>query len=133
MDILIDLIIYAVKQMTKDRPPRITPASFQQIEQQKAATEQRIREMQTAIANQQGRAKPARSNRGPSRAAATVRAPAPARSVSQAPDTRARTAPASSVPVVTHVHSQTPRRDFRIPLIFGEILAPPLALRDTEF
>src|SRR5882724_3744422 len=131
MDLLIDLIIYAVKQMTKDRPPRITPASFQEIEQQKAATEQRIREMQAAVARQQSRTKPARTNRGPARGAAAAKAPAVAPSLTQVPDTWTKTAPTLDVPtVVRRAPGRAPLPALRIPIILGEILAPPLALRD---
>ena len=49
MDILIDLIIWLIKNTTKARSPaapRITPPNQQEIDRQKAEVEKRIREMQ---------------------------------------------------------------------------------------
>jgi hypothetical protein len=129
MDLLIDLIIFVVKQMTKDRPPRISPPGFQEIERQKAATEQRIREIQQAVAQQQSRTKPAKPKRKVPRAAAPA-----AGSLTQPPAKWTTPAPAPKVPpVVASSRARAPISGLRIPLIMGEILAPPVALREQEF
>ena len=53
MDLLIEIIFRIIREATQDKPRAVTPRTFQEIERQKAATEQRIREMQTAMAKQQ--------------------------------------------------------------------------------
>jgi len=128
MDLLIDLIIFIAKQLNKDRPPRIMPPGFQEIEQQKAATEQRIRELQAAMAQQQVRTKPAKPKRGEARAAAPAK-----QSVTQPP--AKWTTPGLSIevpPVVASSRGRAPISGLRVPLILGEVLAPPVALREPE-
>src|SRR5579885_1177564 len=131
MDLLVDLIIYIVKQMTKDKPPSIKPPSFDEVERQKAATERRIREMQAAMAAQQARTKAVKVKRGPSRGAA-VAAPAKAtRTLSQTPDAWTTSIPDVKSPTaVTSAQGRAPIRELRIPFILGEVLSPPLALRE---
>jgi hypothetical protein len=134
MDLLIDLIIYLIKQLNKDKPRPITPQSYQAIEQQKLAVEQRIREMQAAMAQQQGRVKPVKAKRGPSRGA-PVAAPAKAvRTLTQTPDAYTTPPPDVKSPsAVISRQGRAPLGELRVPLILGEILAPPLALREPEF
>lgn len=130
MDLLIDLIIYAIKQLAKDRPPRVTPPGYAEIERQKAATEQRIREIREAVAQQQSRTKPAKPKRPVARAAAPAKG-----SLTQPPAKWTTPVPAPKVPpaVVASRTGRAPIAGLRIPLILGEILAPPVALREPEF
>jgi hypothetical protein len=132
MDVLIDLIIYVIRQMTKDKPSRITPAGFEAIERQKAATEQRIAEMQAAVARQQGRTKPL-VKRGPARGAAVPAAVSATPSLSQTPDIWTTPAPGIKAPsVVMSSRGRAPLKGLRIPIILGEVLGPPIALRERE-
>ena len=130
MDLLINLIIEIIEGLTKGTPKKAKPQSGEAVEQQRLATEQRIREMQAAIAQQKARAKPTRK-RGPSRGAPIA---PQAKAVPQAPD--AYTAPLSQTAAPSTIASKqgrAPLRELRIPFILGEILAPPLALREPEF
>jgi hypothetical protein len=134
MDLLIDLIIYIIKQLNKDKPRPITRQNFEAIEAQKAAVEQRIREMQASMAKQQARVKPQRARRGPSRGAPVAPPAKAVRTLTQTPDAYTMPTPDIKSPsVVTSRVGRAPLKELRIPFILGEILAPPLALREPEF
>jgi len=137
MDLLIEIIFKIIKEATQDKPRAVTPRTFQEIEQQKAATEQRIREMQAAMAKQQARTKPAKAKRGPARGAAVAATAAPAKAaptLSQTPDIWTTPAPQlKAAPLVSSSRGRAPLRELRIPFILGEVLAPPLALRESGF
>ncbi len=130
MEILIRIIIEIVKAMTKENPSakRITPEGWEAIEQQKRATEQRIREMQAAIAQQQARAKP-KPKGGPGRGAAVARQAKAVPTLTQTPDAYTTPTPAPKSPTVSSVDRRAPIRELRVPFILGEIIGPPLALR----
>jgi len=133
MELLIRLIIEIVEALAKDKPKKATSQSWEAIEQQRLATEQRIREMQAAIAQQKARAKPVRK-RGPSRGAAVAPQAKAVPTLTQTPD--AYTTPLSQTAAPSTVASKqgrAPLRELRIPFILGEILAPPVALREPEF
>jgi hypothetical protein len=134
MDLLIDLIIYIAKQLNKDKPRQITPQGYQAIEQQKLAVEQRIREMQAAMTQQQARVKPPRGKRRPPRGAPVAPPVQAVRTLTQTPDAYTTSAPVLEAPTaVTSSQRRAPLRELRIPFILGEVLAPPLALREPEF
>ena len=133
MDLLIQAIVAIIEGLTKDKPKKATSQSWEAIEQQRLATEQRIREMQAAIAQQQARAKPTRK-RGPSRGAPVAPRAKAVPTLTQTPD--AYTTPLSQTAAPSTVVSKqgrAPLRELRVPFILGEILAPPLALREPEF
>ena len=130
---LIQLIAEIIAGLSKEQPKKAKPQSWEAIEQQRLATEQRIREMQAAIAQQKARAKPTRK-RGPSRGAAVAPQAKAVPTLTQTPD--AYTTPLSPTAAPSTVASRqgrAPLRELRVPFILGEILAPPLALREPEF
>jgi hypothetical protein len=134
MEILARIIIAIIKEMAKDKPSKkITPVGWEAVEQQKLATEQKIREMQAAIAKQQARTKPVR-NRGPSRGAAVAPRAKAVPTLTQTPDAYTAPISTSGAPLaVSDMRGRAPLRELRVPFILGEILAPPVALREPEF
>src|SRR3954466_853569 len=114
MEVLIRLIIAIVKEMTKDQPKKIKPAGWSEIEQQRLATEQRIREMQAAIAEQRARAKPTRK-RGPSRGAAVAQQVKAVPTLTQTPDAYTTPIPAAKAPaeMSSGTRGRAPLRELR--------------------
>jgi len=133
MEILIRIIIAIIEGLARDKPGKATPRNWQAIEQQKLATEQRIREMQAAIEQQRAKAKPTRK-RGPSRGAAVAPQAKAVSTLTQTPDAYTIPMPALNVPATSNpARGRAPLRELRVPFILGEILAPPLALREPEY
>ena len=132
MSELIQLIVEIIAAASKEQPKKAKPQSWQAIEQQRLATEQRIREMQAAIAQQKARTKPARK-RGPSRGAAVAPQAKAVPTRTQTPDVYTTPTPRTTAPSVASAQGRAPLRELRVPFILGEILAPPLALREPEF
>ena len=127
MDILIDIIIYLVKQFAKTNQPQIRPPTPQELAAQQAAMKQRLEAMQKAMATQQARTKPVAKPRATAKQAAPAKA-----SLSQPPPAWTAAPPSTaSVPPVASP-AKAPLPGLKIPLILGEILAPPLALREPE-
>jgi len=131
MDLLIDLIIAIVKAATKDaKQPTLPAIRFDEAQRQRALAAQMQALQQQAIAGQRRGpvrpvAAPSRAGRRPQRGTPPA---LPARAV-------ATNAPSSPAPARA---GQSPgaaaaRVPLRIPLIMGEILGPPLALREPEF
>jgi len=135
MNLLVELIVAAIREMSKGKPAkRITAPGWNEIEQQRLATEQRIREMQAAIAEQKARARP-KKKRGPGRGAAVAQEVKAVPTLSQTPDayTTPMPAPKSPTAVTSGSRGSAPMRGLRLPFILGEILGPPVALREPEF
>ena len=152
MDILIDLIEWIIKQAVKQRQAqqsRTSPPTTQEIDRQKAEVEKRIRDMQTALALQTRRVAPAAQTQ---RASLAQRANPGQRAKQLQPDRRVVRQSASPIapkaapeprwlaplgsigaPAVEPTPTPLPRQGLIIPLLLGEILAPPLSLRDAEF
>ena len=158
MDILIDLIEWIIKQAVKQRQAqqsRTSPPTAQEIDRQKAEVEKRIRDMQTALALQTRRVAPAAQTQRASlaqRANPVQRANPGQRAKQLQPDRRVVRqlapsiapkpaleprwlAPLGSIgaPAIERTPTPLPRQGLIIPLLLGEILAPPLSLRDAEF
>jgi hypothetical protein len=132
---LIDLIILIIKQFSKPSASqqRVAPPSAQDIARQKAEVERRIREMQAALSQHKGKA---------------ATAPLPQRRAKPTVKAQPESAPVAhiSAPLSTSQVAETvvperratvlaplPRQGIVIPFLLGEVLAPPLALRETEF
>jgi hypothetical protein len=123
MDILIDNILQAVQQLGREKPGMgLTP---QQAARQRAMQE-RLAAMHRAAITNQARVQPKRAVPAPvaAKPAAPVR---PA--IAQQPLRRVAPAPA---PEGTLVATRPAASRFLVPLIIGEVLAPPLALREPE-
>ena len=129
MDILIDIIIYLIKQFAKPNQPQVRPPTPQELAAQQAAMKQRMEAMQHAMAAQRARTK----TKPKPRATAKQAAPAKA-SLSQPPPAWTVPAPplASVPPISAPRKAQAPLPGLKVPLILGELLAPPLALRELE-
>ena len=132
MDLLIDLIIALIKAATKEsKPPRLPPVPFDE-EQRRALSAQMQALQQQAIATQ--RHGPARPIAVPSAAARK-----PQRRTPKPPALPARAVATTAAPVPAPPRTAQPTRaaaaraPLRVPLIMGEILGPPLALREPEF
>ena len=130
MDILIDLIIYLIKQANKPRQGASAPSKKQKSD----VHAQRLAAMNKAISVQQKRTQPVQTGKAPVRPPPLVRPPA---SWTQ-PGVQAVVPPVKqpAVPVITRDSiPPVPRRSTRIPalqlpFLLGEVLDPPLALRD---
>jgi hypothetical protein len=138
MDILIDLIVWIIKASASSRKPpaqRVTPANQQEIDRQKAEVERRIREMQNALAQQTGRAAPvakqARKVKRTVKQATPPPLPAPPVVLQRWSEPQV----GSATPVVTRRDSTATlaQKSYIVPLLLGEILAPPLSLRESGF
>ena len=131
---LLQFIIEVIAAASKEKPgKKITPAGWDQIQQQRLATEQRIREMQAAIAQQRARAKPVKK-RGPGRGAAVAPQAKAVPTLTQTPDAYTTPMPAAKSPAAVGTgRGRAPLRELRVPIILGEILGPPVALREPEF
>ena len=130
MDVLIEMIVNALLGMaTRDSKKKKAPAiPFDEAQRQRALAAQ----MQQAFGVQ---------GRGPVRPVAVQSRAGrrPQRGTPKPPALPARAVPTSSpsAPVPARA-GQTPRAatarvPLRVPLIMGEILGPPLALREPEF
>lgn len=128
MDILIDLIIYLIKQASQSRETSVPRQA--QRPRPVAASPAQVQAMQRMLAAQQARTKPApqRAGRGPaSWAQPGVRAAVPP--VRQAPVPAITPAPAAIQP---------PRRapagipGLKLPFLLGEVLSHPVSLRPEE-
>jgi hypothetical protein len=130
MDILIDLIIYLIKQASRPRQGPAAPSS----QQKSAAHAQRLAAMNEAVSIQQKRTQPRQTGKAPVRPPPLVRPPA---SWTQ-PGVQGVTPPVKQPPVPVIARDSIPpvrRRSTRIPamqlpFLLGEVLDPPLALRD---
>ena len=135
MDILIDLIIYLIKQASKPREPRIAPPTPREQERQRAVLAQRAQSLQKALAAQQARTRPGPA--APARQRMTTARVAPStRPVATRLESDARPAavvPAPTGSIVASARGRAPLPGLKIPLLLGEILAPPVALREMEF
>ena len=135
MDILIDLIIYLIRQFSQPNRPqqRVAPPSAQDIARQKAEVERRIREMQNALAQQTSKA---------------AAAPLPPRLVQRAVKKSSEPAPVAhiSAPLSTQQVAETvvperrsmvlaplPRQGLIIPILLNEVLSLPRSLQEMEF
>ena len=133
MDLIVDILVYLFKQLAKSAEPKVRPPTPQEVAAQQAAMRQRLEAMQQALAAQQARTQPKPPAR---RAAGMAKQTAPARaSLSQSP--RNGTTPMPSAATLAPLESSPRKRPapppgLRMPLILGEILAPPLALREPE-
>ena len=128
MDILIDIIVYLIKQFAGSNQPQVRPPTPQELAAHQAAMKQRLEAMQKTVAVQQARTKPK------AKPSATARQAAPAKaSLSQpaAAWTAPAPRPATAPPAVTAQKARAPLPGLKLPLILGEILDPPLALRET--
>jgi hypothetical protein len=128
MDILIDLIVFLIKQATKPSAPRPLPPTRQQAQRQQSMLAQQIQAMQRSMAVQQrmpaaGRRKPAAPPAGPARVPASF-VPEPVRTVS---------ASAPAVVVRPTVPQSSRAAGLRVPFLLGELLSAPVAFRDWEF
>lgn len=140
MDILIDLILWIIKAAAdrsgKAKPPPITQ---QEIERQRALAAQLQALQQQAVASP--RAKPAaiRPVQRKSTKPISWGVPTPPRRVAPAAQrpvvaVQARVvAPAIPAPARRPAPPAPARVPLRVPLLMGEILGPPLALREDEF
>lgn len=126
MDILIDLIIYLIKQAAKSSGgPTVRPA---QAQRPAAAPAAQVQSMQRTLAAQQARTRPAPKQRG--------RGPA---SWAQ-PGVRAAVPPVKQppVPAITPSDAQVvPPRPapagipgLKLPFLLGEVLSQPVSFRD---
>jgi hypothetical protein len=124
MDLLVDIIVQIVKALTKPQQqlPTLTP---QQAAVQQTAMQQRLAAMQKAMAAQQARVQPRKAGRPPSGAKPVAPPPVPP------PRTRPLAATATPVAAIAPRRANAPS-GLLVPLILGEILAPPLALREPE-
>jgi hypothetical protein len=137
MDILIDLIIYLIKQATKPpagSAPQRLPPTPQEVQRQQATLAQQVQAMQRTIAARQAPKRP-----GAGRSGRAVQLPPPARvTTSFAPAPVRAAAPPQAVQRV--VYQQIPHQilrpkslaDLRSLLLMGEMLSAPVALRDTS-
>jgi hypothetical protein len=123
MDILIDLIIYLIKQATKSGGAKAAPLTQQQAARQRAALARQIQAMQQGQPARKGAAKSS-SARSP-----VVRPPA-------LPPAAAQGTPMSQIQPAARVTRVTSRKaampSMRLPFILGEVLSAPVALRETE-
>jgi hypothetical protein len=130
MDILVDIIVLIIKGLSKPKQPQVPALTPQQAAAQQAAMQQRLQAMQKVMADQQARTRPKQPVRRPiaGKPAAPLRPSLVQQSVS--------TTAASSRPTVASAKTPSQTRasasGMLVPLILGEILAPPLALREQE-
>jgi hypothetical protein len=129
MDILVDIIVYLLRKFATANPPPVRPPSPQELAAHQAVMKQRLETMQKAMTAREARTQPRSGPRAVAKRAAPARA-----SISQPSVKRASPAPPlSSVPPVQQpAKSPAYLPGWKAPLILGEILAPPLALRDPE-
>ena len=127
---LFEIILLIVRALSKPKEPQLPSLTPQQAAAQKAAMQQRLAAMQRAMAEQQARVQPKKNvARRPAAAKpASITRPPPV------PQTTSTTS-VSSAPVIAT--ASAPRRTagasgLLVPLVLGEILAPPLALRQPE-
>jgi hypothetical protein len=141
MDILIDLILWIIKaaadHSNKAKPPPITP---QEIERQRALAAQLQALQQQALTST--RAKPVAVRPGQRKSTKPVNwgVPTPPRwvapSVPKKPAVATRSRVVESVTPAPALRPAPPvpaRVAVWVPLLMGEILGPPLALREPEF
>jgi len=134
MELLIRLIIYLIEQAGKPKE-EIGSSKAQQLARQKALQAQRAEQVRRALEAQQARARPV-----------AARPKAGAKQVQpRMPTAWSQPAAQWSAPVVAPVTkgvaavvpadaSKKPARPgWQIPLLMGEILGPPAALREPEF
>jgi hypothetical protein len=129
MDILIDLIIYLIKQASKPRAPSIVPASPQEKQRRTTAVAKQVQTMQKTVAVQQSRTRPA--VRPPGAGPASWAQPG-VRAVVQ-PVIRSVVSPIADAPLSRPKQPATRIPGLKLPFLLGEILGPPVAFRDTEF
>lgn len=135
MDLLIDLIVYLIKQAAKASENRAPVATRPGVARPPAAVARQIQTMQRTLAAQTARARPAgvaTKARGVTRGPASWAQPA----------VRAAVPPVNQPPVPTiTAEPSAPRRPapparaipgLRLPFLLGEVLAPPVALREEE-
>ena len=131
MDILIDLIIFLIKQATKPRPPGMVPPRLQSPQPPTALAEQ-IRAMQKTIASQQARTRPRGARQAAGRGPVSWSQPGVTAAV---PPVSQRPVPPITRDPVAPRPRPSPKTQIpglRLPFLLGEILAPPVALREEE-
>ncbi|HEY2588820.1 MAG TPA: hypothetical protein VGI81_23965 [Tepidisphaeraceae bacterium] len=137
MDLLIDLIIYLIKQATKASETRAPGPSGQRPVQPPPLSARQVQAMQRTLAVQAQRTRPA-----------AAAAPSRARGVARGPATWAQPAVRAAVPPVNQppvpritAEPAAPRRPqpptraipgLKLPFLLGEVLAPPVGLREEE-
>jgi hypothetical protein len=130
MDVLIDLIVYLIKQATQSRQAKAPPLTPQAAARQRAALQQQIMAMQQGLSVRKATAK------APAGRAKSARPPAlpktPASSVTAVLAQPPQSTVAAARPAVDRPKT-TSLGDMRFPLVLGEILSAPVALREPEF
>ena len=136
MDILIDLIVFLIKQATKPKapqPPRLPPTP-QEVQRQQSTLAQQVEAMQRTIAARQTQKRPDAGRMGrvaqpPSLPRTTKSfAPSPTKSPPPEPVLQRVIVPLPPRKVVTS--NRLP--ELRRLLMLGEMLSAPVALRDLE-
>jgi hypothetical protein len=132
MDVLIDLIIYLIKQATKSRESRIAPPSQQELQRRKAAAGQQVAALRKTVATQQARTRPTARPRGQFDPASWTQ---PAVRPAIVPPVPSRVVPAITPgpdPVQPVRRSSQRLAGLKLPFLMGELLAPPVALREQD-
>jgi len=130
MDILIDLIVYLMKQATQSREAKAPPLTPAMAARQRAALQQQIMAMQQKVGAGRTGPMPAKGRLQARRPAAPPKIPLPALAPARAAQ------PVGPIPVVQRPHEATRSkmaRSMRLPFILGEVLSAPVALREPEF
>jgi hypothetical protein len=124
MDILIDIILQVVSAFGKDKPSRASGLTPEQAALQQRIMQQRLAAMHRAGASKQGRVQPKRQVPPPVPGRPVVGAASMQKTVVRvAPKAAPERKPAIPAPVGSQ---------FVAALILGEVLAPPVALRELE-
>ena len=125
-----EIILLIVRALSKPKEPQLPSLTPQQAAAQQAAMQQRLAAMQRAMAEQQARVQPKKkpATRPAAAKPASTTRPGPV------PQPTSRTSVPSTTAIAT---ASAPRRTaaasgLLVPLVLGEILAPPLALRQPE-
>jgi hypothetical protein len=139
MDILIDLILWIIKaaadRSSKAKPPPITP---QEVERQRALATQLQALQKQAIASARPGPAPVRPGQKKSGKPINWGVPTPPRWVAPPPKPAVAAQPAvvgraTPAPARRPVPPAAARVPLRVPVLLGEILVPPVALREGEF
>ena len=128
MDILIDLIIYLIKQASKPRTPAVVPLSPQEKQRRKTTVAKTVQTMQRTVAVQQSRTRPA--VKPPGTGPASWAQPG-VRAVVQ-PVIRTVVSPIADAQLSRPKQPATRIPGLKLPFLLGEILGPPVAFRDSD-
>ena len=134
MDLLIDLIVLLIKQATKPRAPTILPPTPQESQRQKEVVARRMQAMRTTLSAQQARTRPAPQRPGaarPGSAGPASWAQPGVRAVVQ-PVVRTVVASITDAPLARPPVAATRIPGMKLPFLLGEVLGPPVALREPE-